>query len=230
MGSSPVSAGEEVLTTRQLMDLFNKRMLFGMVASLATSGILGVAVLTMMPLKEMKPFVVHVHDDGAVTIPPQTEAEAFKPEFVTTAYFIRRWVEDAFTINQYTTVSLLDPRARAMLRGDNAIRAYDDLMESEKKFKLIAGDVTYSREISDVRITPIAGTTNGVVAEFRLKVKSAGDVKEERRLMTIYFEIFPLDPQECQVTRDALKCKDVEMNPIGLFITDFKLGSENANQ
>lgn len=216
MLKSPVPVKDEALGTRELLLTLNKRLASAAIMSAAASVAMALVVVSMFPLKETRPYIIEVAKDGSAYVPPQTEAAQYSPKFETVSFFLRRWVVDAFTINQYSTVRTLDPRARIFLRGENAIGAYRDFLASDGKFEKMAEDATFTRDVEVLSITPIAGTENGVVVDTKLISRSRGEVKEDRRLVTVYFEFFRPENR-----------RDVEANPIGIFVTDFKVGGSN---
>lgn len=217
MLKSPIPVKDEALGTRELLLTLNKRLAAAAIMSAVASVAMAVVVVAMFPLKETKPYIIEVAKDGSAYVPPQTEAVKYNPQFDTIAFFMRRWVQDAFTINQYSTVQTLDPRARLFLRGSNAIGAYNDFLKADRKFELMAEDPTLTRDVEVLTVTPVAGVKNGLVADIKLVTRQGGTAKEERRLVTIYYEFFPPENR-----------KDVEANPIGIFVTDFKVGGSNG--
>ena len=217
MATSPISAKEKDTNTRELVLTLNKRLAVAVVCSGIASLVMAATVILMFPLKENIPYIVKEGANGSLYVPQQEDGEKFNPSFENQAYFLRRWITDAFVINQYTTVKELDPRARLMLRGSNAIGAYTDWLKKDGKFEMMAEDPTLVRDVDVLSITPIAGTQNGVVADVKLTKRKGGTATEERKLVTIYYDILPLKDR-----------RDVEVNPIGIFITDFKVGVGNA--
>lgn len=218
MSKSPIPAKDDALGTRELLLTLNKRLAASNIATAIAAVTMAGALIALFPLKEIKPYIVEVNKaDGSAYVPPQTEAVAYDPSFETRSYFLRRWLIDAFAVNQYTTVKQLDPRARVMLRGTNAIGAYEDWVRADGKFTMLADDPTLVRDVEVVSITQVAGTDNAVVADLKLTTRRGGEATSERKLVTVYYDIMPLSSR-----------KDVEVNPIGIFITDFKVGAGNA--
>lgn len=218
MPKSPIPVKDEALGTRELVLTLNKRLALTAIMSAVASVAMSVVVISMFPLKEVKPYIVEVNKEtGEAYVPQQAEAYKYEAKFDTIAFFLRRWVQDVFTINQYSTVQTLDPRARLFLRGHNVIGAYKDFLKADGKFEKMAADPTLTRDVEVLSVTPIAGTPNGVLIDTRLITRSGGTAKEERKLVTVYFEIFPPNNR-----------KDIETNPIGIFVTDFKVGDGNV--
>jgi hypothetical protein len=61
-------------------------------------------------------------------------------------------------------------------------------------------------------LAPVAGSNNGAVATVKLTTRSGETVQVEKRLITVFWVEIP--PR----TRD-----EALVNPIGLYITDFKI-------
>lgn len=213
MLKSPIPVKDEALGTRELVLTLNKRLATAAVASAVASVAMAIVVFSLFPLKESKPYIIEVAKDGSAYVPQQFDAVEYKPQLDTIAFFLRRWVVDAFTINQYSTVQTLDPRARLFLRGENAIGAYRDFLAQDGKFDLMTKDPALVRDVEIMSVTQIAGTTNGVIVDAKLTTRADGVAREERRLVTVYYEVFRPENR-----------KDVEANPLGIFVTDFKVG------
>ncbi len=216
MLKSPIPVKDEALGTRELVLTLNKRLASAAIASALAAVAMSVVVVSLFPLKEVRPYIIEVGKDGSAYVPPQSDAVAYNPTFETVSFFLRRWVSDAYTINAHSTVQVLDPRARLFLRGSIAIGAYGDFLKGDRKFEMMAEDPALARDVEIMSSTPIAGVKNGVVLHTKLITRRGGVAREDRRLVTIYYEFFkPADR------------RDAEGNPIGIFVTDFKIGVGN---
>lgn len=215
---TPIPAGDDALDTRSLLLVLNGRLAIATIAGAVTSLCMAAAIITMLPLKEKIPYIVEVSKTGEAYVPHQALGSVYSPTQESRAYFLRRWVKDAFTINQFETVQKLDPRARIMLRGANAINVYNDWLKLDGKLIRLANDPTLIRDVEILAVTPIAGTDGGVLIDTRLTTRKAGKARHERRIITVYYDIFPLTEKE-----------DVEVNPLGIFITDFKVGENSES-
>lgn len=207
-----MTARDNDLTTRELMLRVNKRLTGASIASAGVSVMLALALFSMLPLKETVPYIVEVDKSGEVRVPPQAPAERFAVTDEIKRFFVKRWIVDAFTINQYTTVRENDPRARAMLRGTNVLAAYDEQMQRDQKFQMLARNSALMRDVAVESLMPVAGTPNAMVATVVLHTREAGQVVSQRRMVTVYFDIFPMNDR-----------KEIDVSPVGLFITDFKV-------
>lgn len=217
MPKPPIPAKDDEFNTRELLLKLNKRL--SSIAVVVGGGVvvLALTIFVMMPLKKSIPFVVHVDNaTGEVSVPQQQVMAQFTPTWANEAFFLRRWLSDLFTINQYLTVQQYDPRAREFIRGQNAIAEYAQFRAEDQTFDRLAKDPTLVRDVRVTALTPIAGTKNGAVAEVTLTTRSGGQVKIEHKLVTLYFVVLnPTDPQE------------IVRNPIGIYITDFKITTKD---
>lgn len=216
MPKSPIPAKDDDLSTRALLVKLNTRLATVAVACGAAVVASAASIVMMMPLKETKPYIVEVYRDGSAIVPPQKEAVAYNPTEDSLQFFLRRWIGDVFTINPYNTTSKLDPRARLFLRGQNALGEYNDFLASDGKFVLMAEKPQLTRDVEILGVTQIAGTKNAYMFDVKLSTRFQGELTEQRRLVTVYYEIFhPKDR------------KDVENNPLGIYVTSFKVGFSN---
>lgn len=210
----PTDVRDEEYDTRQMLLNVNRRMQRAVVASsLAAVAACG-ALLLLMPLKQTVPYVVDVNKTtGEVTVPAQSEWAEFKPDWAIESFFLRRWVSDLFTINQYT-MQTTDPRAQAFLRGSNAIAEFKAFREQDQTYTRLAQNPTLVRNVTVKSLTPIAGTNNGAVADVELTTLSGGNKTVDHRLVTLYWVI--LKPSDVSEARD---------NPVGIYITDFRISN-----
>ena len=210
---SPASAADSELNTRTLMSTVTTKLtklsMFNAVAAMCMAG----ALWTAMPFKQSVPYAITVNKDtGEVSVPVNQTIAAFKPQWANTEYFLRQWIEDMFTINQYLTVSVSDPRAQSMLRGNNAIAEYNAFRAKDKTFETLVADPSTVRDVQILSLTPVAGTQNGVVAQIAMTTHSNGQTKTVTKLLTVYY-----------IFIQSNDIKTIRKNPIGLYITDFKL-------
>ncbi len=217
MPKPPIPAKDDEFNTRELLLKLNRRLSSVAVAVGGGVIVLSLTIFVMMPLKRSVPYVVHVNNEtGEVFVPQQQVVTQFTPSWANEAFFLRRWLSDLFTINQYLTVQRDDPRAREFIRGRNAIAEYKQFREEDQTFDRLAKDPTLVRDVRVTALTPIAGTKNGAVAEVTLTTRSGGQTTVEHKLVTMYFVLLtPTDQQE------------IIRNPIGIYITDFKITTKD---
>lgn len=215
--SPPSSIVDEDIDTRQMMRAVIKRLsgvaIFASVAALACA----LALFMLMPLKTSVPYVVQVNKNtGEVTIPGSTST-VYVPTWANQAFFLRRWLTDLFTINRYLTVQVDDPRAQYFIRGNNAIAEYNAFRAEDKTFARLAADPTLVRNVKILSLDPIASTQNGAVAQVLLTTIDQGRVVRQNLLVTLYFVILPPTTQA-----------EMERDPIGIYITDFKIAAASS--
>lgn len=213
---SPATARDEDINTRALMATVTRKL--SAVAIFTSIGIafMGLALVLLMPLKRSVPYIVHVNSKtGEVTVPDDQSVMAFQPDWNNAAFFLRRWITDMFSINQYLTVKVQDPRAQYFLRGANAISEYKTFREQDGTFDRLVADPTLVRNVKILSLTPVAGTKNGAVAQITLTTLSKGETTTVNGLLTLYYVFLP--------TNDP---KTLQENPIGIYVTDFKLSSQ----
>lgn len=210
---NPPSAKNADLDTRQLMQtMFAKqnKMIGGLLAAVIA---LALALAAAIPLKETKPWVIEQNKlTGEVRVPPQGAVTAFTPSQDNVMFFVRRWIKATWTIQPQLTTSSYQPLALSTLRGKNAIAQYDAMRVNDRVLIKAASDPTLVREVEIESISSVAGAERGVVANLLMRTTSRGQITEERKLLTLYFEILP---PKTEVDRD--------LHPIGLYIVDFKL-------
>lgn len=214
---SPASVADEEFSTRLLLSNVNTRLAKVAIMTSAVSVGLVVILFLFLPLKKSVPYVVQVNKTtGEVTVPADQLATAFNPTWDNEAFFVRRWVSDLFTINQYLTVKMTDPRAQLFLRGQNAIAEYHAFRTEDDTFGRLASDPSLVRDVQVVNLTPIAGTRNGAVAQVALTTHSDGKTTVETKLITLYYVLLP-----------STNPADLAENPIGIYITDFKVSTKS---
>src|SRR6185312_5643103 len=170
--ASPASAEQADLNTRAALSAVNVNMSRISVLALALGVGLTVLLLMMMPLKRAVPYVVEVNQStGEVSMPQNQNVGKFDPGWANASFFVRRWLSDLFTINQYLTVNITDPRAQAFIRGSNAISEYKDFRASDKTFERLVSDPALTRDVKVLSLTPVAGTKNGAVAQVALTTR-----------------------------------------------------------
>lgn len=212
----PTDLRSEEFDTRQMLLTVNRRMQKAAIMSAGAALAACVAVLALLPLKKAVPYIVTVNKTtGEVSVPSQDAAVAFNPSWINKAFFLRRWIEDLFTINQYLTVQITDPRAQAFLRGANAIAEFKAFRAEDQTYIRLAKDPTLVRNVKVEDLTPIAGTKNGAVANVELTTIQGGQTTVEHRLITLYWVIIPPQTPE-----------DARINPIGIYVTDFKISNK----
>lgn len=170
---------------------------------------LATAIALMVPLQRKVPYFLEVETaTGAVSVSGRV-AEAFEPTEPAIRYFLRRWVIDAYTIDEAVRPRLA--RSLSYLRG-NAIQQFDRLiMLRERPLPLIAENPQHRRSV-EIVAQPSFIADNAVIV--RIALTERGQVIG-RRQITLRFAIIPPTNDE-----------EVMRNPIGLWITDIAIVDE----
>lgn len=217
MLKSPNTAKQDELNTRELLLNVNKRMQRIAMLTSVTTIVLGLAIFAMAPLKKTIPYVVQVDKiSGEVVAPVQEVAEQYRPDWASKSFFVRRWISDLLTINNYTLATINDPRAQYFLRGRTAIAEFNNFRAQDNTYGKIAKDPAMVRTVKIQNFTPVAGVKNAAVANVVTTTIKDGETTTKNRLVTVYWTIFPLS---------ALSPADLKKDPIGIYITDFKISN-----
>lgn len=210
---APDSAAQREFDTRQMLAAMNAKLLTATTIAVGAALAAVAAVAMLAPLKEVRPYVVKVDDKtGDVRVSERDDVRAFKPQWIHRAFFLRRWVEDLFTINRVLTTQVTDPRAQQFLRGQNAIAQFDAFRKSDATYERLAKDPALVRDVVVESLVPVAGTEGSAVATVRLTTRSGGQSLVERRTVTMFWiEVTPKTQEEAAT------------NPLGLYITDFRV-------
>lgn len=213
----PTSVREEEFDTRQMLLNVNRRMQMAVVISAAATAAAAGSLFFLMPLKQTVPYVIEVNKTtGQVTSPAQQTAAAYSPEWNVKMFFVREWVRNLLSVNPYT-FKMTDPAAQFYLRGNNAIAEFRQFRAEDGTYQKLVDHPNMVRNVDIQQVTPVAGTQNGIVARVRTTTISAGSTTTADWLLTIYWTyIPPASPQ------------DVDKNPAGLWITDFKASRSNS--
>ncbi len=213
----PTDVRREEFDTRQMLLTVNRRMQTAVVVSAAATALAAASLFFLMPLKKVVPYVIEVNKTtGEATVPQQQPAAEFSPDWNVQMYFVRKWIKDLLSINQYT-FKTTDPDAQYVLRGQNAITEFQQFRAEDGTYQALADHPLLVRNVDVQQVTPIAGTKNGVVARVRTTTLLDGQSKTQDWLITVYWTFLP--PQTPQ---------DIQKNPIGLWITDFKASKVSA--
>lgn len=210
--TAPSSADATEFDTRQMLLAVNRRMQKAVVASaLATVAAAG-SLLALMPLKRTVPYVLEVNKTtGEVVVPAQQPEATFRPDWQTKMFFVRRWVRDMLSINP-NTFRMTDPRAQEFLRGSTAISEFRQFRAQDNTYQNTVDHPNLVRQVQITQITPVAGTKNGAVAQVQTVSMIGGQTVTKQWLVTVYWTMIP-----------PTSTDDVNRNPLGLWITDFKI-------
>lgn len=182
---------------------------------LALVGVL--AVVVVMPLKEVRPWVVEVNPDTGVVNKP-VEVQKITPNVAVIKGELARWAEAVYTIDSVRTPELFK-FANARTR-DKAIAQFTEFRIAERTFERLQREPNLSRE---ARVTSVDASQKEVAFVFLTTTErggssGAGDVLTKRFRLTLHYT---LDP----ATQEA----DLLRNPLGLYVTFFNASEERVN-
>lgn len=183
--------------------------LLGMVLALV------IAIVSIMPLKRVVPFLIGFDEKSGATL-RRAEAKEYTPDAAIRGYFLRDWAEKTFTVDRFLTDKNLK-FAYSRTRGKASLELQDFLNE-DKPFKRMADDKNYTRVVKIISVDPGKSTEVGFV-RFQTEERSGQNEPRIRRYMlTVHYALVP--PEEEQ---------DLWANPIGLFVTHFVKSEELGN-
>lgn len=170
---------------------------------------MGVAIYFMLPLKTVVPYVVRVADNGSVTASNAATTD-FTPGDKEISYFLVEWTRNLMTLDKQLT----EHHLKTAMRRTSGVASSQltDFVRRTKPFAALSETPDLVRTFEVVTMpTHIADK----VAMLRIETVSRNAAKELKR-------------QRYQVTlRYAISAPKTEHeildNPIGLFITDFRL-------
>jgi type IV secretory pathway component VirB8 len=210
--SPPSAADATEFDTRQMLLTVNRRMQKAVVASALATVVAAGSLLALMPLKRTVPYVLEVNKTtGEVVVPEQQPEATFRPAWQTKMFFVRRWVTDMLAINPYT-FRTTDPRAQEFLRGSTAISEFRQFRAEDNTYQQTVDHPNLVRQVQITQVTPVAGTKNGAVAQVQTETMLGGQPISQQWLVTVYWTMIP-----------PTTPNDVNHNPLGLWITDFKI-------
>jgi type IV secretion system protein VirB8 len=214
---SPTTVREEEFDTRQMLLNVNRRMQTAVIASAVATAAAAGSLLFLMPLKQTVPYVLEVNKTtGEVVAPQQQPASAYSPDWNVKMFFIRSWITNLLSINQYT-FKTTDPAAQYLLRGNNAIAEFKQFRAEDGTYQNLVDHPNMVRNVDIRQVTPVAGTNNGIVAQVHTTTMKGGQVSTQDWLLTVYWTFIVTQTPE-----------DVRHNPAGLWVTDFKVSRTSS--
>jgi len=212
----PTHADADALDARKLLSdtvAQQRKTIIGLVIAVIC---LSLGYIGLFPLKERIPYVVEVSKvDGEAAVPRQQEAIKFAPTEASVLFFVRRWIKGELQIQPQLTQEN-EAMVLQMLRGDAAITKHKAFRAQDKTFARVGAEPTLVRDVVINSITPVAGSAHSLVAQVTLTTTSRTGTTVEGKLVTVFYQIF-----------SPKTVKDVENQPIGLYITDFRIADTN---
>lgn len=185
---------------------------FGCVAlALASVG----TVAFMLPLKEVRPWVVPVTPEGTVNRP--VEVQRIDPNVAVIKAELARWAEAVYAIDPLRSSDLL--RWANARTADKAVSQFAEFRARERIFERISREADMVRE---VKVTAVDVSQKGTAFIFlttaeRMTAGSPAPDKVKKFRVTLNYR-----------TLTPTQEKDLLANPLGLFVTHFADIEERA--
>lgn len=179
---------------------------------LAICSLLG--VLSLLPLKEVRPWVVEVNPQTGVVNRP-VEVLAVDPNVAVVKAELARWVESVYTIDQTRTVDLL--RWANGRCADKCLAQFGEFRAREKIYERLERDKDLSRE---AKVITVDVAQKGVAFVFvqtseRLSSSSTAAPEVKRYRVTLNYRFAPAKQEQ-----------DLFANPLGIVTTFFSDAEE----
>ncbi len=193
----------------------NARM-FLISAGCVTLALASVATLAfILPLKEVRPWVVPVTQEGTVNRP--VEVQRIEPNVAVIKAELARWAEAVYAIDPLRSSELLKwANART---ADKGVPQFAEFRARERIFERISREADMVRE---VKVTAVDVSQKGTAFIFvttaeRLGASTPAPDKVRKFRVTLNYRLLP-PTQE----------KELLANPLGLFVTQFADVEERA--
>lgn len=175
------------------------------------------AVMVLVPLKEVTPYVIEVNPGSGLVNKP-IEVEKISPNIAVVKAELARWAEAVYTIDPLRTNDLFK-YANVRSRG-KAIAQFSEFRAREQVFARLQREAGLVRE---VRVSSVDASQTGVAFIFLKTLERTGNQSVEdgsvkRYRLTIHYQLD--SPRE----EAALLA-----NPLGLYVNFFNEAEERAN-
>lgn len=187
------------------------RMFVGWVLTTAALLAACLALVVLMPLKTVEPFVVRVADNGSA-VADRAAAQAYRPGRAERTYFVSRWVQQVLTIDPYLTERQLAEAYR--MTSGLATQQMLDWMKNDRPVERLKKDTALHRSVSIITVAPL---DDGVLqVRVRTETRSLESQARVKTLqVTVHYAIVPPRTEA-----------EIIQNPIGLYVTRFNIAEE----
>lgn len=172
-------------------------------------------IATMLPLKEIRPWIVETNATTGVVSKP-VEIQKVDPNLNVIKAELARWSEAVFTIDPVRSNELMKwANVRA---ADKAVSQFAEFRQNEKVFERIAQEPGLMR---DAKVTAVDATQKGAAFVFLTTNERVGTssavTKTKRYRLTLNYSLY-----------SATQESDLLANPLGLRVTYFSYVEERA--
>ena len=187
------------------------RMFVGWVLTTIALLVACVALVVLVPLKTVEPYVVRVADNGSVAT-ERAAAQRYQPGRAERTYFVSRWTQQVLTLDPFLTERQLAEAYR--MTSGLATQQLLDWMKSDRPIERLKKDAGLHRSVSIVTVAPL--DDNVLQVRVRTETRSLAAAAQTRAyLITVHYAIVP-PRTEAEIIR----------NPIGLYVTRFNIAEE----
>lgn len=167
-----------------------------------------ISILSMLPLKEKVPYIVEVNNATNEVIVKDNMMKRFTATEANKAYFIRGWVENAFTLDASRTKSYLLPAATETLRGPS-VEQFKRFLIDDKPIERLVDNPLLARHVKNININFVPDADVAIV-RFALETTGGGQTMETRN-------------KSASIKFILIEKEVSETNPLGFYITDINL-------
>lgn len=184
------------------------------VASTVAMAALGLGLTALLPLKEVRPYVITTNGETGEVKTDQASAQGYTPTEAVKKWWIRRFVEMMFTLDRYETKKNLQD-IFTWISGNKAQEEFRAFLEKERPFEKLKQDINTTRTVEMKSINFLQD--GAAVARFYTEERSSLKAGAERKaiMMTLHYGYSAPTREE-----------QIQKNPLGLFFTHFTIVEE----
>jgi type IV secretion system protein TrbF len=174
------------------------------------------AVSVLMPLKEVRPWVVEINPETGIVNRP-VQVERIDPNLAVVKAELARWVEAVYTLDPLRTSELM--RWANSRAADKAVAQFTEFRARERVFERIRNEKDLARE---VKVTAVDASARGTAFIFITTTERVGSSapsadRIKRFRVTLNYRLTP-------ATQEA----ELLANPLGILVTYFSDAEERA--
>lgn len=172
----------------------------------------GAALLGLLPLKRVVPFVLNHADNGAMTI-ASTQVHIYEPDEAVKRYFLAQWVRQLLTLDPHQSANNL--AAAYQLTRSKATVEFTDWVQRHQPLAELRKDPTLTRTVSIASISMI--DDGAALLRVTTEQRNAGNPSavQEHYVLTLHFAVVRPQREE-----------EVLANPSGLLVTHFLVNTD----
>ncbi len=191
----------------------NRMFILSLVALMLAVTAVG-AVTVLLPLKEVRPWLVEVDARTGVVNKP-IEVQKVTPNIAVVQAELSRWIEAVYTLDPLRTNELF--KYANVRSREKAIGQFTEFRVRERVFERLQREPGLIRE---VKVSSVDASQTGIAFAFLTTTERVGrdsEPKEKRLRLTMHYQ---LDPPKNQT--------DLLANPLGMYVVFFNEAEERA--